>query len=216
MSEGVHSPGEGRHGRSWIGSPQDFWGGLVMMGIAAFALYASYDLPGMRGFAFGPGTAPRMFAILLGAFGAIVATVGVMTQGPKVDPSTIRSTLSGILLVVAFVLVSKFAEPTFTKMGYRNAETILAAVLVLAIAIALARGVSRGPIFVVASILIFAGTIRTLGLVIASFISMIVCAYATHEVRWRETIIWAAALTAFCTFLFPYALNLPFPLWPRY
>ena len=26
----------------------------------------------------------------------------------------------------------------------------------------------------------------------------------------------AVALTAFCTFLFPYALNLPFQLWPRF
>jgi putative tricarboxylic transport membrane protein len=216
MSEGVKSPGGGWRGPSWIGSPQDFWGGLVLLALSLFALYASYDLPGMRGFAFGPGTAPRMFAVLLAAFGLIVMATGIFSKGPPIDPGAIRGTLFGALLVFVFVVVSKFAEPMFTKMGYRNAETILAALVVLAIAVSFARGISRGPIFVIASILIFAGTIRTLGLVISSFISIVVCAHATHEVRLLETLIWAAALTLFCTLLFPFALNLPFPLWPRY
>jgi putative tricarboxylic transport membrane protein len=216
MSEGVHSPGSGQRRPSRIGNPQDFWGGVVLVLFAAFALYASYDLPGMRGFAFGPGTAPRMFAFMLGFFGLVVMATGVFMKGPPIAAGTVRGTAMGAMLVVIFVVVSKFTEPTFTRMGYRNAETILAAVVVLGVAIAFARGVARGPLYVVASTLIFAGTIRTLGLVIASFVSIIVCAHATQEVRWRETVIWAAALTAFCTFLFPYALNLPFPLWPRY
>jgi putative tricarboxylic transport membrane protein len=216
MSEGVQTPGGAQRGPSWIGSPRDFWGGVILIAFACFALYSSYDLPGMRGFAFGPGTAPRMFAIMLAGFGLIVVATGIFTKGPPIDPGAIRGTMFGALLVAVFVVVSKFAEPTFTRLGYRNAETILASVVVLGVAIAFARGVSRGPLFVVASTLIFAGTVRTLGLVIASFISIMVCANATSEVRWRETIVWAAFLTAFCTFLFPYALNLPFPLWPRY
>jgi hypothetical protein len=216
MSEGVKSGEGGQRGPSWIKSPQDFWGGIVLIGFAAFALFASYDLPGMRGFAFGPGTAPRMFAWMLVAFGAIVMATGVFTKGPPISPGTIRGTLLSALLVVIFVVVTKLTERTFTSLGYRNAETILAAAVVLAVAVALARGVSRGPVYIVASTLIFAGTIRTLGLIPATFISIIVCAFATHEVRWRETVVWAAALTAFCAFLFPYVLNLPFPLWPRY
>jgi putative tricarboxylic transport membrane protein len=216
MSEGVKSPGAGSRGPSWIQSPQDFWGGLVLIGFSLFALYASYDLPGMRGFAFGPGTAPRMFAWLLAFFGAVVMATGVFTKGPPIGPGTIRGTLLSSLLIVIFVGVTKLTESTFTSLGYRNAETILAAACVLVVTIALARGVSRGPLYVVASTLIFAGTIRTLGLVAASFISIVVCAFATDEVRWRETVLWAAALTVFCTLLFPYALNLPFPLWPRY
>ena len=44
---------------SWIRGPQDFFGGLALMAIAAFALWASSDLQGMQGFSFGAGTAPR-------------------------------------------------------------------------------------------------------------------------------------------------------------
>ena len=49
----------------WVRCPQDFVGGLVLMGVAVFALWASSDLHGMHGFSFGAGTAPRIFATLL-------------------------------------------------------------------------------------------------------------------------------------------------------
>ena len=45
----------------WVRGPQDFVGGVALMAIALFALWASSDLQGMRGFSFGAGTAPRMF-----------------------------------------------------------------------------------------------------------------------------------------------------------
>ncbi len=37
---------------------------LILLALIAFV--ASNDLPGMRGFAFGPGTAPRLFAFYTG------------------------------------------------------------------------------------------------------------------------------------------------------
>ena len=49
----------------WVRGPQDFVGGVALIAIALFALWASSDLQGMRGFSFGAGTAPRMFAYLL-------------------------------------------------------------------------------------------------------------------------------------------------------
>src|SRR6188472_4580649 len=65
----------------WIRGPQDFVGGLAMMGIALFALWASSDLQGMHGFSFGAGTAPRMFAFLLLGLGVAVMVVGLVTEG---------------------------------------------------------------------------------------------------------------------------------------
>jgi putative tricarboxylic transport membrane protein len=74
----------------------------------------------------------------------------------------------------------------------------------------------RGVVFIVGSILAFAATIRPLGLVVASFSCMVICAAATEDAKWRETVIVAAVVTAFCSVLFPYGLNLPFQLWPRF
>src|SRR6201991_2787090 len=65
----------------WVRGPQDFVGGIALIAIALFALWASSDLQGMRGFSFGAGTAPRMFGFLLLGLGAAVALVGVLTEG---------------------------------------------------------------------------------------------------------------------------------------
>jgi putative tricarboxylic transport membrane protein len=147
----------------WVRCPQDFVGGIALMAIALFALWASSDLQGMHGFSFGAGTAPRMFGVLLLALGASIALMGVLADGPQVG--------------------------TYHW---------------------------RGPLFVALSILSFAVAIRPLGLVISAFITFLVSALGTPETRWKETIIVGIALTAFCSFLFPYALGLPMQLWPPF
>jgi putative tricarboxylic transport membrane protein len=146
-----------------VQNAQDFYGGmaLILLGLTAFV--ASNSLPGMRGFAFGPGTAPRLFAFSLILLSLGVVVMSFIIKGPDITPYRLRSV-----------------------------------------------------IFITGSILAFAATIRPLGLVIASFSTIMICAAAADDVKWRETVIWAAILTAFCAFLFPYGLNLPFQLWPRY
>ena len=145
-----------------VGNRQDYFGGLGLVFIGLFALWAARDLPGMRGFAFGPGTAPRGFGIILLLLGAGIGLSGLLVVGSTVE---------------------KFAV--------------------------------RGPLFIVASTFAFAASIRPLGLVFASFVSIVISAAATTEVRWVETIIWAAVLTLFCCLLFPVGLNLPLQLWPN-
>jgi putative tricarboxylic transport membrane protein len=89
-----------------IRGPQDFYGGLALVLLATFALIASAELPGQRGFAFGPGTAPRLFAIILGALGAAVALVGAFSDGPRIDKYKIRGpalVLIGISLFAALI-----------------------------------------------------------------------------------------------------------------
>jgi putative tricarboxylic transport membrane protein len=149
--------------RRMIRNPQDFYGGLVLAAFAVFALWAGSDLPGMRGFAFGPGTAPRLFSVLLLGVGIAIALVGVLTDGPPLE-----------------------------KWGI------------------------RGPVLFIASVLFFAATIRPLGLVIASFGSLVIAASASKESRVVETLIWSAVLTLGCVLLFVYGLKLPLQLWPRF
>jgi putative tricarboxylic transport membrane protein len=43
-----------------------------------------------------------------------------------------------------------------------------------------------------------------------------IAALGTPETRWKETIIVGICLTAFCSFLFPYALGLPLQLKPQF
>ena len=86
----------------WVRNPQDFVGGIAMMAIAAFALWASSDLQGMRGFSFGAGTAPRMFAILLLGLGAAITAVGIFTEGQHLAKYHWRGPLFVTLAILAF------------------------------------------------------------------------------------------------------------------
>jgi putative tricarboxylic transport membrane protein len=146
-----------------VKNPQDYYGGLALIALALFAFWASSDLPGMRGFSFGPGTAPRLFSGVLLVFGVIITAIGLVTEGGHLEKYAIR-----------------------------------------------------GPVWVTAGILFFAGAIRPLGLVISSFVAFLVTSIGSRETRWVEAVIAAVALTAFCAFLFPYVLNLPFQMWPRF
>jgi len=81
MSEGTGGAVQAPRSHGLIRSPRDFWGGVALMLLALFALWASSDLPGMRGFAFGPGTAPRMFAYCLLGLGIAISLVGLLSDG---------------------------------------------------------------------------------------------------------------------------------------
>jgi putative tricarboxylic transport membrane protein len=113
-----------------VQNPQDVYGGMALILLSLIAFVASNDLPGMRGFAFGPGTAPRLFAFTLAILSLGVVIGGLLTTGPEVS-------------------------------GYKI----------------------RGVIFIIGSILAFAACIRPLGLVIASFATMVICAAAAEDVK---------------------------------
>jgi len=85
-------------------APQDYFGGVAMMGLALFALWASSDLQGMHGFSFGAGTAPRMFGVLLLALGAGVAGMGLAKDGPELATYHWRGPLFVSLAIVCFAL----------------------------------------------------------------------------------------------------------------
>ena len=145
-----------------VRSPQDFFGGLALVAMATFALVASAELPGQRGFAFGPGTAPRLFAGLLAALGFAITIVGIISEGPAIE-----------------------------------------------------RYKLRGPLLVIMSILLFAALIRPFGLIIATYSAFMFSILGSREMRWVESFIAAAGMTAFCWLLFVVLLNLPFQLWPQ-
>jgi putative tricarboxylic transport membrane protein len=72
----------------------------------------------------------------------------------------------------------------------------------------------RGPLLVLGAVVAFGLAVRPLGLVAAGPLAVIISAFATEEVRWRETILFGVLMTAFCIGLFKFALGLPIPLAP--
>ena len=85
-----------------VHAPRDFYGGIALTMLATLALIASAELPGQRGFAFGPGTAPRLFSFVLAALGAAVAVNGVFIDGPPIEKYRIRGPSLVIIAIIAF------------------------------------------------------------------------------------------------------------------
>jgi putative tricarboxylic transport membrane protein len=128
---------------AWVRNPQDFVGGIALMALAVFALWASGDLQGMHGFSFGAGTAPRMFAVLLLGLGAAIALVGLLTEGPHLATYAWRGPLFVSLSILSFALtirplglvISAMASFMIAALGTpetRWKETIIVGVLLTA------------------------------------------------------------------------------------
>ena len=75
-----------------VRTAQDYIGGVALIALSLFALWASSDLQGMREFSFGAGTAPRMFGVLMLALGAGIATGCALTalNDVCIDKSALR------------------------------------------------------------------------------------------------------------------------------
>jgi len=85
-----------------VHGPRDFYGGIALVMLPTLALIASAELPGQRGFAFGPGTAPRLFSFVLAALGAAVAIGGVFAEGPPIEKYRIRGPSLVIIAILSF------------------------------------------------------------------------------------------------------------------
>ena len=131
-------PSPGKSGMpSFIKAPQDFFGGIALMAIGAFAYWASSDLQGMRGFTFGPGTAPRLFAVLLFMLGGGVAITGLLTDGPKLQRYAVRGPLFVSLSIIAFavmirplgLVVTAFLSFMISALGSEETRWVEAAIV---------------------------------------------------------------------------------------
>ena len=142
---------------------QDFWGGLLLLVLAAIAYYQSWDLAIMVGRGLGPGAIPKAAVVALAAFGLL------------------------------FLVHSLTAEPT--GLGYFSL---------------------RGTLFVLAAIVLFAMTVKSLGLVVTGFLTATLSGLAATDFRWLEAVVFSAVITGFCAVLFIVLLRLPFPLWPAF
>ena len=106
-------------------------------------------------------------------------------------------------------LVPKISAALITALG-----VLIAIADVLPSAERFQRGAWRGPIFVLGAVIVFAMSVRTLGLAIAGPLAVIISAFADKDSRPVEVLVFAAIMSVGCIALFKYALRLPIPLAP--
>ncbi|MGQ0663518.1 MAG: tripartite tricarboxylate transporter TctB family protein [Pseudomonadota bacterium] len=69
-------------------------------------------------------------------------------------------------------------------------------------------------VLILGATLIFGQAIERFGLVIAAALLIAVASVAAPDYRWRESLVFAAALTLLSVVLFPLALGLSLRIWP--
>ncbi len=73
----------------------------------------------------------------------------------------------------------------------------------------------RPVVWVTASVLAFAATLESLGVIIATFVAVVLATFAGERARTRGIITLAAVLTLAVLAIFVWGLGLPLRAWPR-
>lgn len=91
--------------RVHITNHQDYYGGLALITLALIAFWSGGDLAGMRGFSFGAGTAPRLFAGALALVGVAITVSGLVTPGQPIGRYAVRGPAIVTAGIIAFALL---------------------------------------------------------------------------------------------------------------
>ncbi len=132
-----------------------------------------------------------------------------------------------LLAIAAFALWQSSELPTGTlrQLGSGMIPHLLVVLLAicgaalvvnacLADGAGLERWSLRGPVLILGAAILFAVSIRPLGLAVAGPILILVSGLASPETKWRETFVFGIIMTAFCLVLFKLLLSLPIPVAP--
>ncbi|MDO8906083.1 tripartite tricarboxylate transporter TctB family protein [Hydrogenophaga sp.] len=69
-------------------------------------------------------------------------------------------------------------------------------------------------LLVLSSIVVFALTLKVIGLILATVLAVIVSSLADHETRWKGRIILAIGVAAITYLVFGFGLGMVLPAWP--
>jgi hypothetical protein len=138
--------------------------------------------------------------LLLGLFLLLVATLTLVATR-KLGIGTAANMGPGYMPRVIAIAVMLFGA-FFTGRGLLRSH------------LGIARVQLRSLIAIPLAVALFSLLVEFAGLAIASLVTIIVAAYATHEFRTREAVIFGVAIAAVSVLLFVQLLSLPLPIWP--
>ncbi|POR48091.1 tripartite tricarboxylate transporter TctB family protein [Bosea psychrotolerans] len=147
--------------------------------------------------------AAGLFMVALGVFAFLLSgdlPLGSLRQiGPGMLPKSfaVICAVLGLMLSLASL---RFNGEKLTGWAWRGVFLVLGGACLFGLAI---RGFDIGPIHV-----------PQLGLLVAGPLVILVSGLAADDMKWKELIIFAIAMTTACALLFKYALSLPIPLAP--
>jgi hypothetical protein len=129
--------------------------------------------------------------------------------------------------IAAIVIGGNYALGTAARMGPGYFPRILG-ILLIALGLALALRALRlsGPpvpafkwrplLVVLISVAAFGLIVNYAGVVVSTIFLIVAASAASHEFRWRESLIAGAALAALAVGVFVIGLKLQLPIWPAF
>jgi putative tricarboxylic transport membrane protein len=144
-----------------------------------------------------------VFLIIFGLFawwlGSDLAMGTLRSMGPGMLPKSFALILAG--LGALMVLNSlRHQGPELESWSLRGILLVLGGCILFGMMI---RGFEVGPL-----------KVPSLGLIVSGPLVVLVSGMAAPDKSWRELILFAVVMTAFCAVLFKYILGLPIPLAP--
>jgi len=133
--------------------------------------------------------------IVLGGGACLIALDYAMGSAGRMGPGYFPRWLGLLLALLGLILVlrsfklqgEKISFPTFMPLG-----------------------------IVLLSVFVFGIAVNFLGLVISTILLVLISSVASHEYRWKESVIAAIALAIFVVIAFRYGLSLQLPTWPPF
>jgi putative tricarboxylic transport membrane protein len=211
-----------------IRNPKDFWAGLMFVTFGLGFVIIAAGSPEFLDRLFGTklvtgyqmGSAVRMgpayFPVLLGGLIALLGAVILLrsfASHMKGEAVRVHLPFNFVDLVIGlgvFVLLLKYGD----LLKLSNDYAILAAALIVALLAIKFRPDAKPLVLIMAGCLVFAYTLKPLGLVGASLLLIFISAFGGHEFRWKEVTILFVVLVIFSVLVFVKGLTLPFPVCP--
>jgi len=211
-----------------IRNPKDFWAGVMFVTFGLGFVIIAAGSPEMLDKLFGakliPGyqmggavrMGPAYFPVLLGGLLALLGAIILLRAfASRMKGEAVRVHLPFNIVDLAiglglFALLLKYGD----TLKLSNDYAMLAAALVVAVLAIKFRPDAKPLVLILAGCLVFAYTLKPLGLVGASLLLIFISAFGGHEFRWKEVSILFAVLIVFSVLVFVKGLTLPFPVCP--
>jgi Tripartite tricarboxylate transporter TctB family len=143
----------------------------------------------------------------------------------QVNGQSVGGAVLAVVGVIALVSTRSLEAGSLSDIGPALIPRALASLLLILGAAIMLTGLRAGgepleawklrPIFaILGGIILFGLTVRSIGIVFAAPLALMISGFATTETKWRELALFVAALTLFCSVLFRLVLGLPIPLAP--
>ena len=138
---------------------------------------------------------------------------------------------SGLLFIAigaaAIVLGSKYTIGSAARMGPGYFPRVLGILLIVFGSILAVRAFRldgspippwkwRPTLVVLGSVVLFGQIVQTVGLALSTVILIVLASAASHEFRWKESLIVGVALAALSVGVFIIGLKLTLPIWPSF